>query len=269
MKYFQHVLFVLIFSFSNLFSQVTCNQFEIKYSLEDDNLNLYLMTDLPDNTDIMVSISRSYWETGNSAEYSVDYFSEKSTISKWRKEKEIDINDIIWEKALKKKQNEMSKIGLGFTVSKKSDEIEVRFVVPVRQTNPVFGKNNSKLTGTKVRQEGLKIVEDESKIVKPLGKTIAAKSTASLDPRSLTIGKIYRLSKKTSLMPELNPANPEISLSKVRNLVSGDRIKIIKISEKNGIPWYRVVSYNGKGIKIAEGWINSTVLLGQDLTVID
>ena len=115
----------------------------------------------------------------------------------------------------------------------------------------------------------MKIVEDEIKILKPLGKTIVVESTASLDPRSLTIGKLYKLSKKTPLMPELNPDNPEIALSKVKNLMSGYRIKILKTSNKNETPWYNVVSYNGKGTKIAEGWINSSALIGQDLTVID
>ena len=75
MIYFKHFILLVVFSFSFLYSQVTCNQFEIKYSLDGEKLKLSLLTDLPKDTDIMVSISRSYWETGNPTQYSVDYLS--------------------------------------------------------------------------------------------------------------------------------------------------------------------------------------------------
>ena len=64
---------------------VVCNTFEMKYKVSGKTLELSLDTDLPDNSVLMVSVSRSYREAGTSTRYSHDYFSERSTVGKWRR----------------------------------------------------------------------------------------------------------------------------------------------------------------------------------------
>jgi hypothetical protein len=59
--------------------QIICDKFEIKTKVEKTDLFLSLETDLPDDTVVMVSVSRSYKEKGNTSTYSLNYFSEKST----------------------------------------------------------------------------------------------------------------------------------------------------------------------------------------------
>ena len=61
-------------------TQVVANQFDIGYQLVGSTLTFWLETDLPDDTNVMVSVSRSYTEVGSAETYSVDYFGEKSKI---------------------------------------------------------------------------------------------------------------------------------------------------------------------------------------------
>lgn len=63
--------------------------FDIQYKLVDKNLSVSLNTDLPDDTVVIISVSRSYWEKGSSEEYSIDYFSERANVNEWRKAHEV------------------------------------------------------------------------------------------------------------------------------------------------------------------------------------
>lgn len=75
---------------------------------------------------------------------------------------------------------------------------------------------------------------------------------------NLRVGQTYQLSKKTSLMPELEPADPIAALSNIKEIPIGGTVKIIKITIKENTPWYYV---DAQGI--GEGWINSVALIGQ------
>jgi len=55
-------LSVLLFTYSPTLAQITCDVFDIDSELTDETLLVTLDTDLPDNTILMVSITRSYWE---------------------------------------------------------------------------------------------------------------------------------------------------------------------------------------------------------------
>lgn len=102
------------------------NQFHLDYSVNENKIETNLKTDLPDNTNIIISVTRSYWEKGNKSEYSLDYFTEKSTVEKWKKSQTISINESKWKSNLAEKQKGMAKSGLGFDVQKISDSIEIR-----------------------------------------------------------------------------------------------------------------------------------------------
>lgn len=87
------------------------------------------------------------------------------------------------------------------------------------------------------------------------------RSISSVDPQQLEVGKAYQLSKETSLMPELDPADPMSAIAKVRILPAGTVIRIASEADKRGTPWYNV-RVVGSG---HSGWINSIGLLGQSL----
>ncbi len=74
----------------------------------------------------------------------------------------------------------------------------------------------------------------------------------------LQVGKKYKLSKETPLMPELEPTNPIAALGEVMYIPAGETIEILQVVIKQGTPWYYV---NAQGI--GEGWISSAALRGQ------
>ena len=131
---------------------------------------------------------------------------------------------------------------------------------------PKFGNKTVNLEGKKVKLTGLRTVEAEIEINKKLGSKYSGGSSISTNPLSLEVGIAYIITKKTPLMPELNPTNPELALKKMVELPPNSIINILKVERKNNSPWYNVDAIN-KNNRIGTGWINSTALLGQKLTV--
>lgn len=247
-------------------AQVVCNKFKLVTKVKGSTLDLSVDTDLPDNTVLMVSVSRSYLEKGNQSAYSVDYFSEKSTVGKWESKHRISIASEKWKSALRAEQEKMSRLGLGFDVASISDKITVRMVVPINQPDPRFGKRNSKLTGKAVRTTGLRFVKDEIEIDYPLDSPPVGKSPfPSLNPLELEVGQTYIVSKQTPLMPSHSPADPIAALQKMKQIPKWGVFKVLETVKKKGNPWYKVVALDQRKKRIGTGWINSMALLGQEL----
>jgi hypothetical protein len=262
------LLLILTFTFiaSTADAQVVCNKFKLVTKVKGSTLDLSVDTDLPDNTVVMVSVSRSYLEKGNPDMYSEDYFSEKSTVGKWKSRHRIFVDSEEWKSSLRTKQEKMSRLGLGFDVASISDKISVRMVVPINQPDPRFGKRNSKLTGKAIRTTGLRVVEDEIEIDYPLDSPPVGKSPfPSLNPLELEVGQTYILSEQTPLMPSHSPADPIAALQKMKQIPKGGVFKVLETFKKRGNPWYKVVVLDQRKKRIGTGWINSTALLGQEL----
>ena len=147
-----------------------CDKFEIVTSINGSTLEVSLETDLPDDTKIMITVDRSYWERGNTLEYARPYWEQKSSVGEWRKTQKIDISPAGWNQNLKDFQAEMAKATLGFEVARISDNIEVRIVAPLLgQTNSAFGDRNRNLQGKAVTIESHgHYVRGESQLNYPL-----------------------------------------------------------------------------------------------------
>jgi len=240
--------------------KITYEHFNIVYSLENQTLRFSLNTDLPDNIDISVTVSRSYWEKGNTSEYSIDYLFEQSKIVEWEKEHEVLIDNTKWKTDLAKKQKEMSQAGLGFDVDRISDSIEIYAVVPL--SNDPYPQFNIKKTET-----GINVISTEVKIYLPIKGSISKESIYA-NYQSLKKNITYSISKNTPLMPEFEPSDPLAALDNVKDLKAGSRITVLSIKMKNNTPWYKVAATDPKGKSISNGWINSTALIGQEIIVI-
>ena len=247
-------------------TQIVCDKFELVTKVTGSTLDLSVDTDLPDNAVVMVNVSRSYLEKGNSATYSADYFSEKSTIGKWKSEHSISIASEDWKTALRAKQEEMSRLGLGFDVAFISDKIRVRMVVPINQPDPKFGDRNQNLTGKAVRTKGIRVVEDEIEIDYPLNAPPVGESPfPSLNPLELEIGQACVVSKQTPLMPSHSPADPIAAIQQMKQIPKGGGFKVLEVYKEKNNPWYKVTAFDQSTEAIGTGWINSTALLGQQL----
>lgn len=260
------LILTVAFIASTADAQVVCNKFKLVTKVKGSTLDLSVDTDLPDNTVVMVSVSRSYLEKGNPDMYSVEYLSEKSTIGKWKSRHTIFVDSEEWKSSLRTKQQKMSRLGLGFDVASISDKISVRMTVPISQPDPRFGELNSNLTGKAVRTTGLRVVVDEVDLNYPLESPPVGKSPfPSLNPVDLEIGQTYILSEQTPLMPSHSPADPIAALQKMKQIPKGGVFKVLETFKKRGLPWYKVVAFDQRKKRIGTGWINSAALIGQEL----
>lgn len=251
---------------STAYGQIVCDRFQIVTNLRDAALELSVQTDLPDNTLVMVSISRSYLEKGNPATYSCDYLSEKSTVGKWKTKQTVVLDNQKWNETLRDKQEKMSRLGAGFDVASISDKVDVRMVVPIGQPDPRFGDKNSKLSGNRVSEKRVRVVGDEISFAYPMqSPPLGSFPVQNLDPLNLENGQSYVVSKQTPLMPELEPADPLAAIQRMKQIPKGGAFKIHEVRKKGTSPWYRVVAIDQNMKNIGAGWINSTALLDQDL----
>lgn len=167
---FWMVVIILILS-TNGYAQVRCDRFEIATKLDGHTLTVSLDADLPDETTLMVSVNRIYWQTGSGDSYSESYISGRFTVGEWRSPRKIDVLDEIWQQALQERQQLLDRMGMPFKVKKISEDIEVSFTIPVNQKDSRFGRRNKNLTGTMVTisSTNLRIVEATKNIRLPLG----------------------------------------------------------------------------------------------------
>jgi hypothetical protein len=153
-------------------NKITSNRFEIRVHRDGHTLSIALDTDLPDETDVMVGVARSYKAAvdGKPDEYVESYLDEKSTVAAWRRPKTVDVSDFIFRNALRETRDRVAKAGIQHSTGRISRDVTVSFVVPVNQTDPRFGKGNSNLDGPVVQKEGSwKIIRKEAAVRMPLG----------------------------------------------------------------------------------------------------
>lgn len=248
--------------------KIRCEKFDIKHSISGEKLTFSIDTDLPDFTTLMVSVRRSYKEKGDdNSTYLIDYLSEKGTVKEWREPREISIADRVFQVNLQEKMDEMAGFDMAFQVSTVSSQIEVSFVVPVNQKNTAFGSQNENLESSLISPSGLRVIEKEIIINKPIGSSVQNIKSNITSANKLELGKSYRISKETPLMPEFEPSNPIEALSRTKKLPSGSKITIISIETKNNTLWYQVRAYTPSGQSIGTGWINSIALIGQEIKI--
>lgn len=247
---------------------ITSNEFRLEHDYDGNMLGLSLITDLPEFAIVSLTVSRGYLEKDSTTRYTHEYYTEKKTARDWRSRQEIVIDNDAWQVSLKEKQEEMSRIGLGFEVGQIDPDISVRAVLPVNQPDPAFGSRNENLTGTIVPTSGLRVLSSEILIPSPLGANIQGmKSSPSLDPLNLDANYTYVLSRRTPLMPSPDPNEPLQALADVRQLQPGFKILVLESTQQSSGKWYRVKASNNASGSVGEGWINGTALLGQKLVV--
>jgi len=255
---------MIILSLSTVvYSQVVCDTFQVDWSFEGNNLKMSLKTDLPKNTDLSVTVNRLYLLKESQEEYGADYFYEKSKVKDWNEPRNILIDNLKWENSFQEKLKKHALFEQGTEAERINNFIGVRFVVPIRQTNSAFGEKNKNLTGKKVSVEYIRFVEDELQIQFPYKASSDPPSFAN--PMNLKKKKTYILSKRTPLMSEILPTDIKAALQTSIWLESGYTIKIIKKVKKNNTVWYYAQTSFQDGVKIGDGWINSTALIGQSI----
>lgn len=154
---------------------IRCDQFEVLTECEPNGTDtirrtrVSIKTDLPDSTNLMVSIGRTFRNSADNEEYSVDYLEEKSTVADWRAGKILELDQTKWQAQLDEKRSTFRKLGEKLEVVDLSSAVIVSFVVPVNQSDKRFGLRNVNHVGLAVvNSSELRIVRRESKLEWPV-----------------------------------------------------------------------------------------------------
>ena len=165
-------------------SGVVSDRFELRHEVDGGDLLLAVDTDLPDEGELSVSVSRSYYEVRSDVEYSREYFSVLEPVSRWRDPRRISLDANAWRADLAAHQAEIAEIAaleraagvpaeqtMAFEVASIADDVEIRAVLHLNQDDPRFGgRGNPNLSGTATSRSGSAgvIVEAEVSFEFPL-----------------------------------------------------------------------------------------------------
>ena len=144
-----------------------CDLFELKSELDGTDLRLAIDTNLPDEGELSVSVSRTYYKVGRDEAYARDYFSKFEPVYRWRKPRWVALGADAWKADLKAHQDQMAGIGkyAAFEVARIEDNVEIRAVLPdyswnmlIRASNPAFscGRSPVSLEPLSIRLNRLK-----------------------------------------------------------------------------------------------------------------
>ena len=152
-------------------SKIICDRFSLKAELKDSKLLFSIDTDLPDYTNVIVTVGRIYKQKRvndtlglGQLDYDLDYFYKKSNIKNWRNPVTINIDNKKWKKDLEAFRDKMHNEGIIFSISSIDSNIIISATVHTKQDNPRFGFENEHLSGSKVNKNGLNTIVAEKVI---------------------------------------------------------------------------------------------------------
>ena len=168
-------------------------RFDLEWSRADaDGIEIYIDTNLPDETPAMLSAVRTYtmMEKGKLTTYSHAYFDEKGPLVNFRLMDRIPTDDAKWARGLKADLDKWARLGMPSEVRSISENIEVRAYVYAREN----GRNKL-------------IAKSEITVQLPLSDAgRIPRRSASIPVDNLVVNRTYRLlGQGTPLMPWFRP----------------------------------------------------------------
>ncbi len=178
-------------------TKVVCRKFDVNTVLKGKEIKFWLNTDLPNDTIVMVSVSRPYWQKGSSATYYGSYYAKRSFVRELNRPVTVIIDDNEWRRQIEKKHKLITSVGESLQVSTVSDKVELNLTVSVDQDNPAFGRRNANLEGTMVKADhGFRIIREEKTFLIPYGiaesAAIRTKTTRKPRPKTRQEIELYR-----------------------------------------------------------------------------
>jgi hypothetical protein len=143
---------------------VRCDQFVLRAAFNGEaapnrrRVKVSLKTDLPDITEVTVTIDRGYFNVVDQEEYAEDYFLERSTVADWRTPRTVELDHSQWEAKLAKSRASFAAFGQKLVINGVNGFIEVTAIVPIQQSDPRFGVGNSNLVGSEVSARSRTVV---------------------------------------------------------------------------------------------------------------
>ena len=135
-------------------ARVTCDRFNVQADLQEGTLTVCIDTDLPDDTDVEVSVSRLVHAKSEAGPCAIHYLSDKGKLSEWRSPRTVSLDHAEWWRELEERQRTGGESGEPFEVSRIEPTIRLEVLVPVNQSDERFGDGNFNLRGEAVQLEG-------------------------------------------------------------------------------------------------------------------
>lgn len=135
-------------------ARVTCDRFTLHGTLIGRTLAAAVTTDLPDATDVEVTVWRSVYVEGDTLPYRMEYFTERGLVGAWRTARMIDLDHSEWRRELEAMQRAANEAGEPLVISRTEPTVHLEILVPINQADKRFGDGNFNLRGTAVQIEG-------------------------------------------------------------------------------------------------------------------
>lgn len=243
--------------------QVTCDEFSLIATPQQRGqaLSLRISSDLPDDTTLFLTASRSYTKAGDAETYSESYIASRFLLGDLRQDNLFNTSDILWERAIRHRQSLLSMIESPFQVARISEEVRIRAFIIGDQTDPRFGDQNEHLTGGAVVRSsaGYNTAQQEVLLQMPL-KNSTPNELPSMQVHSFQLEKDrkYRLQNRCEF-----PASRADTTRNhgIRYLESSDIVHILKIDETGPSPWYLVDAFSAHSEELGTGWLSARSLI--------
>lgn len=243
---------------------ILADTFDVAIDHRGDRLTIALHTDLPDQTRLMISVTRLYHAEGDPEDYSISYFSESSTVGAWRAPRVVQLNHSAWRAELDDTRRIMAAAGDPFSVRSIAADVRVNLTVPINQPEP-FARGNANLRGAAVEEGAVgRVIRSTVELPIPLDGDVEEVPWA--DPMDLHTGEQYRVSRTTPVVADPDPSDPVQAMAQMLDLPTGSIFRVIQKVERQGNTWYEVEVVDPEEVV---GWINSVALIGQELRRID
>ena len=238
---------------------VSVDTFALEHEIQGEALVLELVTDAVGTAIVTVQVHRLYYQDTDDEARVRPYFSGQGLVDDWKQPCTIRLDHAAWKADIDDLSRTLARAGMPRTVTGFRDEIEVTAHVGFPKQVLVTG------AATESDVNGFFSAVDEITL-ELLDAELDPSGPAWADPMNLTTGKQYRLSQRTPLVVDLEPADPIAAAAAALQIEPGGTVTVLSVSQRRGRPWYQVTARQPDGARVGpDGWINSTALLGQDI----
>jgi len=263
-------------------TRIVSDRFDLRWELDGQELVLSVDTDLPDYGELVVSVSRIYYQVGEAEAYSQGYLSVFEPVSKWREPRRISLDADAWRAKLEAEKERFRDIE-PFEVARVSDEIEIRAVLHLNQDDPRFGgRGNPNLAGAAVSSSPRRnLVEAETTVRLPLVGGIAPPPPTPRCPEgstralrgdrhlyeSMPVGCTYTANEELTVVIAPTPEPPDGRaafewIERILRVPPNTRFEIIGRRQEDLTNWYKV---RLPAYENATGWINPVAVMNMRL----
>jgi hypothetical protein len=219
---------------------IISDTFKLRANLVGDKVSVAVRTDLPDSTEIKITINRSYNIKDDSKEKTLRYFSKNTTVGEWKSSHYLPLNNEKWKKNLQKRQKKLLKTGKANKVGSVKYSVKISAMVSPDQ----FGKHNANLTGKAVNGSKIHSINDQTNIYYPIDYfTKSSQKSKSKTSPHIEVIKDVNIHLK---------ANSNSTI--VARAQKGDVFTLVKITDN----WYQIYMFSGEPRYVRQTAANGT-----------